>query len=445
MEVHMKRDIEKDLLTWKTSPVRSPLLVRGARQVGKSWIIEKFGKEQFEKILVINFEQKPEATACFDTLLPEKIISALELLTGFKIEQGKTLLFLDEIQEFPKAILALRYFKEQMPGLHIIGAGSLLEFALNEEDFKMPVGRIQFLFLRPLSFLEFLSAIDRENLREYLCTVTLNNIPQTVIHDELLKLIREYVALGGMPEVISSYLQTKSLLQTQDVQSDILSTYRRDFGKYSKKTNHKTLSLLFEKAPGLVGSWFKYNKVDREVPSREIKIALQQLSQAGLLYQVHHSSASGLPLITTQNDRKFKLLFLDVGLVKRGCFLDTALLFNENIMLINQGLLTEQFVGQELLAYSNCKDDVRLFFWIREERNSSAEVDFVTSIGDKIVPIEVKAGTVGRLKSLKIFMEEKHSSIGIRISAAPLALESKVLSIPFYLIGELHRLYLANA
>lgn len=436
----MERDIEKQLIAWKTSPIRAPLLLRGARQVGKSWIIEKFGREQFENLVVVNFEQRREATACFGTLLPEKIVSAIELFSNSIIRPGKTLLFLDEIQECPQAIVALRYFKEQMPGLHVVGAGSLLEFVLNDEKFSMPVGRIQFLYLRPLSFYEFLSAFGRKNLRDYLSTVSLQNPPQKFIHDELLKLVREYIALGGMPAVIAAYLQTKSLYQTQDVQSDLLSTYRRDFGKYATKAQHKYLILLFEKVPSLVGTWFKYSKIDPALHPREIKTALKQLCQAGLLYQVHHSSASGLPLVTTQNEKKFKVLFLDVGLVKRACFLDTALLFKEDIMLINQGLLTEQFVGQELLAYSDCKDEGRLFFWVREQKSSSAEVDFVIPMGNKIIPVEVKAGTTGRLKSLKIFIEEKNSGIGVRISANPLAFENKVLSIPFYLIAELPRL-----
>lgn len=436
----MKRDIEQELLAWKTSSIKAPLLLRGARQVGKSWIVEKFGKEQFENLIVLNFEQRPEASICFETLLPEKIVAAIELLLGSKITPGKTLLFLDEIQNCPQAIMALRYFKEQMPHLHIIGAGSLLEFAMNEENFSMPVGRVQCLYMRPLSFYEFLNALGRENLRIHLQTVSLDNPPQSVIHEELMKLIKEYVALGGMPAVIAAYLQTKSLYQMQDVQSDILATYRGDFGKYAKKTNHRYLNLLFEKIPGLVGSWFKYNKVDPEVHPREIKTALNQLCQAGLLYKIHHTSASGLPLITTQNEKKFKVIFLDVGLVKRASYLDTALLFKEDIMLINQGLLTEQFVGQELLAYADRKDAGHLFFWIREHKNSSAEVDFVIPIGHKIIPIEVKASSIGRLKSLKIFMDEKKSPLGVRISANPLALESNILSIPFYLIGELPRL-----
>lgn len=436
----MDRDIEKDLIFWKTSPLRSPLLLRGARQVGKSFIVEKFGRTQFKNFIVINFEQTPRASICFNTLLPKQIISAIELFTGSAIHIGQTLLFLDEIQECPLAITALRYFKEQMPDLHVIGAGSLLEFILNEEEFSIPVGRVQFLYMRPMSFREFLMALGREDLRDYLRAVTLESPPIPIVHEELLKLIREYMALGGMPAVISAYIQTKSLYQTQDVQSDILVAYRRDFGKYAKKTKHKGLQILFEKAPGLIGNWFKYTKVDPDMQSRDIKVALEQLCLAGLIYPVFHTAASGLPLSSTQSEKKFKILFLDVGLVKRACGLDTALLFTEDLMLINQGVLTEQFVGQELICFSAGKEAGNLFFWNREEKRSSAEVDFILSIHGEIIPIEVKSGVTGRLKSLKIFMEEKNSCVGIRISAASLEYKDGVLSIPFYLIGEIPRL-----
>lgn len=436
----MERDIEKDLLEWKDSVLRSPLLLRGARQVGKSWVVETFGKQCFENCVVVNFEQRPAACACFDTLFPEQIVSAIELLTASLISPGKTLLFLDEIQECPQAIMALRYFKEQMPALHVIGAGSLLEFALNDEKFSMPVGRVQFLYLHPLSFYEFLRAIKRESLVVYLQKLSVSEPSLPPIHDELLKLIREYMALGGMPAVLSAYLQTRSALRCQDVQSDILSTYRRDFGKYAKITQHKILALLFEKAPGMIAQWFKYSKVDPDVNAREMKIALQLLCRAGLVYKVNSTTASGLPLITTQNEKKFKLLFLDVGLAKRASFLDIAALIKEDITLLNGGLLTEQFVGQELLAHSDKKSDDHLFFWVREEKNSSAEVDFILTVGSQIIPIEVKAGLKGRMKSLKIFMAEKKSKIGIRISAAPLGFADNILSIPFYMIGELSRL-----
>lgn len=438
----MKRDIEQHLLEWKESPIRAPLLIRGARQVGKSWIVENFGKTHFPTTVIINFEQRPEMSSCFETLIPHKIISSIELLTGFSIIPGKTLLFLDEIQNCPQAIVSLRYFKEQMPSLHVVGAGSLLEFSLSEENFSMPVGRVQFLYLRPLSFYEFLNAIGRENLREYLHTVTLENHPSPTLHAELLSLVREYIALGGMPAVIAAYLQKKSLYQAQNIQSDILTTYRQDFGKYATKAQYTHLSLLFEKAPGLIGAWFKYSKVDPDVHSRDIKVALQKLSYAGLIYQVHHTSACELPLVTTQSEKKFKLLFLDVGLAKRACYLDMSLIFNEDILLVNQGLLTEQFVGQEILAHTNPRDHERLFFWAREKKNSNAEVDFVTAVGSMIVPIQVKAGKIGRLKSLKLFMEEKQSLIGIRISSLPLSIEDCILSLPFYMIGELERLIL---
>jgi uncharacterized protein len=436
----MKRDIEEDLLFWKTSPLRAPLLLRGARQVGKSFIVEKLGNSHFKKCVVINFEQTPRASLCFESLLPERIVSAIELFTGTSIIPGETLLFLDEIQECKEAITALRYFKEQMPELHVIGAGSLLEFVLNEEDLSIPVGRVQFLYLRPMSFGEFLTAIGREDLRTYMKTVTLESPPSQIAHEELLKRVKEYIALGGMPAVVSAYLKTKSLYQTQDVQSDILAAYRRDFGKYAKKAKHKCLQMLFEKAPGLIGNWFKYTNVDPDTHSRDIKQSIQQLGFAGILYSVFYTAASGLPLASTQKEKKFKILFLDVGLAKKACGLDTALLATKDLMLINQGMLTEQFVGQELLAYLEHKEAGNLFFWNREENRSSAEVDFVLSINGEIIPVEVKSGVTGRLKSLKIFMKEKKSRIGVRISASPLEIESEVLSIPFYLISQLPRL-----
>lgn len=437
----MHRDLKHQLIIWKDSPLRSPLILRGARQVGKSWLIENFGNEYFDQCITINFEQRPEAKLCFETLLPEKIIIAIELLFNCRIIPGKTLIFFDEIQECPKAITALRYFKEQLASLHIIAAGSLLEFALHDEKFSMPVGRIQFLYMYPLSFGEFLSALGRDNLRKYLKNVTLNTPPQSVIHEELLRLTKEYLALGGMPAVLAAYFQTKSLQQTQQVQTDILATYRNDFGKYASKAKHRILSLLFEKSPGIIANWFKYSKIDPDAAPRDLRQALQQLCYAGLLYQVHHTSATGLPLISTQNEKKFKLLFLDVGLVKRATLLEMALLFQEDLMLVNQGALAEQFVGQELLSYSNAHEKAHLFFWAREQKSSSAEIDFLITLGSQIVPIEVKAGTTGRLKSLKLFMDEKNIPLGVRVSAAPLSLENKILSIPFYLLAELPRLY----
>ena len=436
----MNRYVEKKLLYWKNSKDKMPLLLRGARQVGKTYIIEKFGKNHFNSIVTINLEQKPHFHSSFDSLEPNKIVSELELLSSKKITQGETLLFLDEIQECPKAIMALRYFKEQMPELHVIGAGSLLEFTLNNENFRMPVGRIGFLYLQPISFTEFLEAINQTNILEQLKNINLKTPFSPAIHQHLLKLMREYTILGGMPAVLNKYLLTNSFLEAGYVQSALLDSYRGDFGKYAKKTIHLNLQLLFEKAPGLVARWFKYKNVSPDLAPKNIKIALIQLMHAGIIHLIYASSGSGLPLITSQNEKKFKLLFLDLGLVKRACRLDPELLLQEDLLLLNNGALAEQLVGQELLAYQDQHLIPELYCWIREQKNSSAEIDYLTIIDGQIIPVEVKSGTTGKLKSLKIFMEEKKSTIGVRVSQHMLSYENNILSVPFYLLKELPRL-----
>lgn len=436
----MKRDIEKDLLAWKVQKNRLPLLIRGARQVGKTFTVLKFGKEHFTSLVSINFEQQPEFIDCFSTLDPKQIVAAIELLSKQKIIPGKTLLFLDEIQECPRAIISLRYFKEQLPELHVIGAGSLLEFILNDENFRMPVGRVEFLFMKPLSFGEFLDATGNAILREELKSTTLQKPIQNVIHNMLLNLVRQYINLGGMPAVVYEYSLTGDLQRCQEIQSALLATYRDDFGKYAKKIDYKNLRLLFEKAPGMIAQWFKYSKIDPDIRSRDLKSALEKLYDAGLIYLVYASSASGLPLIATMNSKKFKLLFLDIGLAKRSFHIDLELFFNEDLMLINKGALAEQFVGQELLAISNKREPPQLFFWVREQRGSSAEVDFLFPVDSQIIPIEVKAGSVGTLRSLKIYMDEKKAKLGIRISQQPLNRESNILTVPLYLVEEVPRL-----
>lgn len=436
----MKRDIEADLLRWKNQERRMPLLLRGARQVGKSFIVEKFGKEHFKHCAILNFEQHPEYKGCFQTLDPIKIISAIELITGFTIDAGKTLLFLDEIQECPQAIMALRYFKEQLPNLHVIGAGSLLEFALNDPDFRMPVGRIQSFYLRPLSFGEYLDASGNSKLRKYLRDLTVQSTIEEVIHKHLLSLVREYFALGGMPAVISEYLLSKKLLLCQDIQTAILTTFRNDFGKYAGRTPHTHLQTIFAKTPGIIGQWLKYSTLDPDVASVTLKNALHKLRDAGLIIPIYATSAAGLPFITHRNEKKCKLLFLDIGLVERACNLGLELLFQEDLLLINDGALAEQFVGQELLAYMGKEETNALYSWFREERSSRAEIDYLINVQGKIIPIEVKAGSIGKLRSLKIFMTENKTPFGVRVSESPFALNGHILSIPFYLIEEIPRL-----
>lgn len=436
----MYRDIEQDLLSWKMNEARLPLLLRGARQVGKTYTIEKFGREHFEQLVTINFELQPEMIRCFDTLEPTTILNTLYLLTQQKIIPEKTLLFLDEIQDCPNAIRALRYFKEKLPEQHVIGAGSLLEFALDDGEFRMPVGRVQSLYLKPLSFKEYLVGSGNQQLRTWIENLNLQETIAEPVHEKMLALVREYMILGGMPAVLQSYFSKQDLSECQNIQTALLNTYRQDFGKYAKKSDHRYLQRLFEKIPGLIGENFKYTKVEPDMRSRDIKEALYMLQNAGLIYPVYSTSASGIPLASLINEKKFKVIFLDIGLITRSGKLDAELLLNQDTLLVNRGMLAEQFVGQELLAYAAKFDEASIYFWSREQRSSMAEIDYVTTVDSKIIPIEVKAGATGRLKSLKIFMDEKHSSIGVRLSQQPLNYADKILSLPLYMVGEIARM-----
>ena len=253
----MDRTIERELFSWKDSPRRYPLLLRGARQVGKTYIVERLGQSfpSFEKI---NFEAEPEAIACFETVKPREILQKLELLLNRKqgrpITPGKTLLFLDEIQACPKAILALRYFYEELPDLHVIGAGSLLEFALAQEEFSFPVGRVQFLYLRPLSFQEFCQAMgEREGLLE-LQQATFERPPSSILHERFLQRLKEYFLIGGMPAVVREFRESSSFLQVGRIQELLLGTYRADFGKYATQAEQRYLRLLLDRLPDQIRS-----------------------------------------------------------------------------------------------------------------------------------------------------------------------------------------------
>lgn len=436
----MKREIEKELIRWKNTKDRSPLIIRGARQVGKSYLIESFGKAQFKNSVTANFEYLPKLNECFASYDPYEIVNKLQFMLDAKIEDGNTLLFLDEIQNCPEAIMALRYFKEKRPELHVIGAGSLLEFSLRSEDFKMPVGRVQFLYLGPLSFSEFLSAGGQENLRQYLFKLEIDKTVDKTVHDKSMELLRQYLILGGMPAVLKEYFENKDLMASQQLQTSLLQTFRTDFGKYAKLTKHKYLQQVFDALPRLVGQRIKYVNIDPDVPSRELKEALELLVLAGIVKPVYLTAASGMPLNAQTNERKFKAIFLDVGLMQNICGLQAQLGLEKNFLQINSGAVAEQFAGQELLSYTNYYQPGQLFFWARDQKNSQAEIDFVISEGADIFPVEVKAGKTGTLKSLKLFIKEKKAKFGIRISQENLSYFDQVLSVPLYMIEQIPRL-----
>ena len=434
----MKRTLEAELVAWKHRTEHLPILLRGARQVGKSYLVEKFGKDNFEDLIVVDFENRPELKSAFTTREPKEIISRLEIALRKPIREGQSLLFFDEIQICPEALISLRYFKEQMPKLHVIAAGSLLEFVLNDENFSFPVGRVEFLYLHPLSFLEYLQAACPfiwQRLHNY----DLGQIPSELEHKELLKWVRRYMFVGGMPAAVNESLNDQSLLGSQRVHYRILQAYESDFGKYAKHTQHKYLQMIFQKAPALIGQILKYCRIDEDIRARELKPAIELLCHAGLIQRIFATTAAGLPLHAHLKRDRFKLLYLDTGLLQTATKVDATHFFDQDIMQINAGMLAEQFVGQELLAYSLPYKNESLLFWERTN-GGQAEIDFVITVGSRIVPIEVKAGATGTLRSLHSYLHDKKCHLGIRIAETPLSLHNNILSIPFYLVAFIDRL-----
>jgi predicted AAA+ superfamily ATPase len=436
----MHRDLERELIAWKNTPEHMPLLLRGARQVGKTHLANSFAEAHFENKLVINFEKEDKYKLAFETLDPHAILNRLYLQSGNRVTPGKSLLFLDEIQECTQALKALRYFKEEMPELHVIAAGSLLEFALNNENMRMPVGRVESLFLKPMSFYEYLTAIGLQHLRDYLGQVTVTTGIEPLVHHELCEHLRHYFFIGGLPGIVSEYLTSKNLERVQAKQVNLMQSYRDDFGKYANRTKHQYMQKILKETPGVIGNKFMYSRIDPGIGSREIKDALSYLIKAGLLYNVHHTSASGLPLSAGMQEKHFKIIFLDVGLANSVSQLSPEIFLQKDVMLLNRGVQAEQFAGQELLAYRKPYLQNELFYWDRQKPSSSAEVDYVINVNERIIPIEIKAGKTGSLRSLQLFLNEKNSDLGIRLSLKPLEIDHRIVSVPLYMIHEIPRL-----
>lgn len=428
----MKRDVLQQMILWKDDPHKKPLILRGARQAGKSWLVKEFGKS-FENFVEINFEEKPELSKFFEgDLDPKEITTHLANFLDVKIVPQETLLFFDEIQLCPQAIVALRYFYEKMPGLHVIGAGSLLEFEL--ENISIPVGRIQFLYLYPLSFGEFLTALGKDDLRTWLKHHSTQKGPEPV-HQQLCSLLRDYVLIGGMPEVVKRFLETKDLKICQAVQSTLLETFREDFHKYAKKREIKFLQLVFESVPRQLGKKFKFTHVSSDIKSRELGAALHLLENAGLVHKVYHSSSNDVPLGGEVDEKKFKVLFFDVGLALRLLDLNVRDLYlNNDLHLVNDGAITELLAGLEIVAHSPSNMRAHLYYWHRESKSANAEVDYVLAQNRRIIPIEVKHRVGGQLKSLWHFMKEKNAYYGVRITQSPYEKQNEIETIPLYAI-----------
>ncbi len=450
----MKRRLEIDLAAWKDGVDRKPLVVRGARQVGKTFLVEAFGRRCFDSVLTVNLEQKEALHRLFEGMEPQRIVQELGLYFNQSLVPGKTLLFLDEVQACPKAIACLRYFQEQLPGLHVIAAGSLLEFALREFKYSMPVGRVEYLHLYPLTFSEFLSALGEDRLATWLDNYHVGDSFIETADVKLRELLRLYYFIGGMPAAVEAYRERRDLVEVQRVLSSIVASLQADFAKYGTRAQHRNMRRVLRHIPLSIGRKVRYVNIDRETRAGDLRTALELLELAGFVSLVRHSSANGVPLGAEASEGHFKPLLLDIALCGNLC--GFSLPDDSELLTVQEGSLAEQFVGQELRAIGPCFAERTLFYWHREAKNANAEVDYLWTHGGNVIPVEVRAGTSGSLKSIHVFLAEKARRFAVRFNmdrpsigdfSVELGSKTKaqavsftLLSLPLYLAGQLDRL-----
>lgn len=420
--MYLKRLIDGYLIQWAQRKDHKPLLLRGARQVGKSTAVRHLG-ETFDNFVEINFEKQPEYKKVFQSdLVVSRIISEISAMCATPLEPGKTLLFLDEIQECQEAIMSLRFFKEDMPRLHVIAAGSLLEFALAELP-TFGVGRIHSMYMYAMTFDEYLEANGETFLLDYKRKATPDQPLPEPLHNKLVSLIRSYFLVGGMPEAVKKWVETHDYLQCQEVQDDIISGYEDDFPKYRKMIDPALLRLTLRSAAVQASKKFSYSEVGGGYRTEGVKKALDLLLLAGICIQVVRTDANGLPLGSESDMSYRKILILDSGLLLRLLNMSsidvskitTEILTENTNDLVNKGPIAEMVAGLEMLRYKTPNLRHELYYWVRLAKNSQAEVDYIEAKGG-VIPVEVKSGMKGGMKSLWIFMREKALSSAIRCS-----------------------------
>lgn len=448
----MYREAARDLDRWYRGEGRKPLLVRGARQVGKSTLVRSFAAERKLRICEINLERSLRLAPVFASLKPEAILDALAHETGVEIRgAGDGLLFLDEIQAIPEAVQALRYFHEERPELAVVAAGSLLEVALERARLPMPVGRVESLWLGPMTFDEFLRAAGATEEIDVVSGFTMGGRISAPDHDRLCRRQRDFLFVGGMPEAVARFTAGAGPDDVAAVQQQLLDGYRDDFAKYATGAGALLLDLTLTQAPALVGRRLKWVSVSREHQSREIKRAAWLLARAGVIHLVPHTDGDGVPLMAQARPDVVKPLFLDVGLAGRLLGSDRRALGRAGPdRLINEGPLAEQFVGQHLVFQGPGGEGGRpqALYWLREGRSDNAEVDFVVTSGTVVIPIEVKAGKAGTMKSLIEFVRVKRSRRAVRFDLNPPSRQTlgvggtrfELCSLPLYLVSRLPRL-----
>lgn len=419
----MIRLVEKSLVTWLDSYRRKPLIIRGARQVGKSTLVRIFAEHAGLDLIEINLEKYLYLDDIFRSFDLDAILKEIEGISK-KVITENTLIFLDEIQATPNAIAALRYFYEERPEIPLIAAGSLLEFTLSKHKFSMPVGRVDYRYLGPMTFNEYLINLYPD-LIKYISTIDkLQDMPE-VIHLNLVEKFKEYLFVGGMPEAVLAYKETNQLNAVKSVHRSICNTYMDDFSKYAQNKDLALLQKIFRSIPLNIGLKVKYSHYSKEHTSKEIKKCIELLVKARICNPVYSSDCSGLPLEATISQNTYKLIFLDVGLVNHICGLDLSTINAlNNDVLINKGQVAEQFIGQHLIYSDDMTKSSDLNYWLRENKKGNAEVDFVVVVDGEIIPVEVKAGKSGTLKSLAQFSFCKQATSVVRFDLNRYSIQS---------------------
>jgi hypothetical protein len=442
------------LKEWCYRSKRKPLLIRGARQVGKTTLVRMFAEQEDFQLVELNMEKPWRFIPTLNDLNPRRTIEAIEFELRIDIDPGRSIIFFDEVQSCPPVLSLLRYFYEEAPEYRIMVTGSLLEFVLAEPKFSIPVGRIELFYLGPLTFQEFLSATGEDKAVSKLKRYSLGDTIPKPMHEKLNHLVRTFTVVGGMPEPISRFAQNRSFKEVERVKGEIIETFRLDFNKYHGKSNPQLLTMVFDSMPRLMGKKLIYSHITPNYRSNDLAKAVEQLCLARIITKIFNSHANGVPLAAEKNERFFKMMLLDVGLLLTQLnLIPTEIEQTGELNLVNRGALAEQFIGQHLYQGQPHYRAPELFYWARERKSSSAEVDYVITDGaNNIVPVEIKAGSTGRLRSLQIMVLEKSLHRAVRFSSAQPtllterrktakgAVDFTLISLPHYLVQQLQRL-----
>ncbi len=429
----MERDKLNDLIEWKNNPNRKPLIMKGARQVGKTWLLKEFGNTQYQQMAYVNFEKNMRLKTLFtDDFDINRLIIALQAETGLTINPENTLLVFDEIQAIPEALTSLKYFQEDAPEFHIVAAGSLLGMALHS-NISFPVGKVDFMNLYPLSYEEFLKANGEEGLLEILSSDDWKLI--TVYKSKYIDWLRQYYYVGGMPEAVSKYCENKNFVEVRNIQKQILNAYDQDFSKYAPYEIVPRIRMIWNSIPAQLAKEnrkFIYGLLKKGARAKDYELALSWLNDCGQVHKVYRVTKPGFPLIACEDRSAFKLYIVDVGLLSAMGDIDAKTLLSGNVVFTEfKGALTEQYVLQQLISSGNYV----IYYWSAER--STAKVDFVVQYNGNNIPIEVKAEENLRAKSLRVFHEKFSPKISIRTSMSDYRRQEWMINLPLYAINQL--------